>query len=172
MRNNNKRSEGYKTRSERKKEKNELKRNLRMEKKYLVGLYDDYRTNGCLNSSLIRTSCKLIGTFSTEPDYEMLDICDGDSCIVNTNGNHSIKVEVWEVSKSYLDRIEKTYNFYSDYEEYPQDYKKVAVLSPFGEITMYFANDLQPVKNIVIDGDWIEYLNYVKVIGNKKENVL
>ena len=44
MRKTNKRSAGYQTRSERKKQKNEIKRNLRMEKIILIGLYDDYRT--------------------------------------------------------------------------------------------------------------------------------
>lgn len=172
MRSINKRSEGYKTRAERKKEKNELKRKLRMEKKVLIGLYDDYRNEGSLNYSLIRSSCKLIGTFSTEPIYEMIDIDDGDSCIVNTDGNYSIKVEVWEVSESYVDKIEQAYNYYSIFEEYPQDYKKENVTTPFGKVVMYFANELKPEKKIVVCGDWIEHLNYKKVIGNKKEDVL
>ena len=46
------------------------------------------------------------------------------------------------------------------------------MLSPFGKITMYFTNVKQSEKDIIISGDWIEYLNYKKVIGNKKENVL
>ena len=29
-----------------------------------------------------------------------------------------------------------------------------------------------PKENIIINGDWIEYLNYKKIMGNKKENVL
>ena len=37
---------------------------------------------------------------------------------------------------------------------------------------MYFTNIEQLQKNIIVSGDWIEYLNYKKVIGNKKENVL
>ena len=37
---------------------------------------------------------------------------------------------------------------------------------------MYFTNINQPKENIIINGDWIEYLNYKKVMGNKKENVL
>lgn len=172
MRNINKRSDGYKTRAEKKKEKNELKRQSKMEKKYLVGLYDDYRVNGSLNTSLIRTSCKLIGTFSTEPNYEMIDIDNGDSCIVKTDGNYSIKVEVWEIPESYVDKIEDVYNYYTFYQEYPQDYKKQTVLTPFGEVTMYFADCLESAGEIVISGDWIEHLNCKKVKSNKKENVL
>ena len=62
MRKTNKRSEGYKTRAERKKEKRELKKQLQMEKKFLIGLYDDYRNNGSLNSLLTTANCTLIFT--------------------------------------------------------------------------------------------------------------
>ena len=172
MRKTNKRSAGYKTRAERKKEKKELKRKSQMEKKFLIGLYDDYRKDGCLNGMLTSPSCKLIGSYSTEPIYTMYNVDKDESCVVATDGNNSIKIEVWEVSESYLDKIEKTYGYYSDFEEYPQDYKKEEITSPFGKITMYFTNIEQFQKNIIVSGDWIEYLNYKKVMGNKKENVL
>lgn len=172
MRKINKRSEGYKTKAERKKERNEIKKKSQMEKKFLVGIYDDYRKDGVLNSVLDKASCKLIGTFSTEPIYSMHYLKDDESCGVKINGNNSIKVEVWEVNETALGRIERSYNYYTDFEEYPQDYKKEKVLSPFGEITMYFIEDIKPEDKVIVSGDWIEYLNYKKVIGNKKENVL
>ena len=172
MRKINKQSEGYKTRAQLKKERKELRRKSQMEKKILIGLYDDYRKDGCLNGMLTSPSCKLIGSYSTEPIYTMYNVDKDESCVVATDGNNSIKIEVWEVSESYLDKIEKTYGYYSDFEEYPQDYKKEEVLSPFGEIIMYFTNIEQLQKNIIVSGDWIEYLNYKKAIGNKKENVL
>lgn len=166
MRKTNKRSEGYKTRAERKKEKRELKRKSQMEKKILIGLYDDYRKDGSLNGMLNAINCKLIGSYSTEPIYTMYNLED-DVCGVKLEGNNSIKVEVWEISESYLDKIERTYNYYPDFEEYPQDYTKETILSPFGEIFMYFINDVKVDNKVVISGDWIEYLNYKKVIGNK-----
>ena len=172
MRKTNKRSEGYKTRAELKKERKELKRKSQMEKKFLIGVYDDYREKGCANSLFNKASCKLIGSYSTEPIYNMYIINEDDTCIVETDGNTSIKVEICEISESYLDKIEKSYSYYPDFEEYPQDYKKEEITSPFGKITMYFTNIEQLQKNIIVSGDWIEYLNYKKVIGNKKENVL
>ena len=172
MRNTNKRSAGYKTRAERKKEKKELKRKSQMEKKFLIGLYDDYRKDGCLNGMLTSPSCKLIGSYSTEPIYTMYNVDKDESCVVATDGNNSIKIEVWEISESYLDKIERSYNYYTDFEEYPQDYIKEKVLSPFGEVLMYFINEIKAEDKSVISGDWIEHLNYKKVIGNKKENVL
>ena len=172
MRKINKHSKNYKTKAELKKERKELRRKSQMEKKILIGLYDDYRKDGSLNGMLNAVSCKLIGSYSTEPIYTMYNVDKDESCVVATDGNNSIKIEVWEVSESYLDKIEKTYGYYSDFEEYPQDYKKETVLSPFGEIIMYFTNIEQLQKNIIVSGDWIEHLNYKKAIGNKKENVL
>lgn len=162
----NKRSEGYKTRAERKKEKRELKKKSQMEKKILIGLYDDYRKDGSLNGMLNAVNCKLIGSYSTEPIYTMYNLED-DVCGVKLEGHNSIKVEVWEVNESNLDKIERAYNYYPDFEEYPQDYTKETILSPFGEIFMYFINNIKSDNKVVISGDWIEHLNYKKVIGNK-----
>lgn len=172
MKKTNKRSEGYKTRAERKKEKQELKKQLQMEKKFLIGLYDDYRKEGSLNGMLNTVSCKLIGSYSTEPIYTMYSVDNDDSCVVKDSGINSIKIEIWEVDETTLDKIEKCYSYYPEFDEYPQDYKKEKVLSPFGEVLIYFTNIEQSEKDIILSGDWIEHLNYKKVIGNKKENIL
>jgi len=172
MRKVNKQSENYKSKAQLKKEKKELKIKSKMEKKLLIGLYDDYRKDGSLNAILNKASCKLIGIYSTEPIYTMYNIKGEDNCALQIDGNTSIKVEVWEVSESYLIQIEKSYNFYTDFENYPQDYSKEKIISPFGEILMYFIEDIKSDDEIIINGDWIEYLNYKKVIGNKKVNVL
>ena len=173
MRKTNKRSAGYKTKAELKKERKELKRKSKMEKKFLIGVYDDYRKDGCLNNTLNNVHCKLIGSYSTEPIYSMYDV-DNDTifCVIETGGNTSVKIEVWEINESTLEIIEKTYGYYPQFEEYPQDYKKIDVLSPFGKINIYLTNVMQSKENIIVNGDWIEYLNYKKIIGNKKENVL
>ncbi len=169
----NKHSENYKIKAQLKKERKELRRKSQMEKKILIGVYDDYREKGCLNGVLNKINCKLIGSYSTEPIYAMYDLEDeGLNCAIQINGNNSIKVEVWEVNEIILDRIERSYNYYSDFEDYPQDYEKETILSPFGDILMYFINDIKSKDKLVISGDWIEHLNYKKVIGNKKENVL
>ena len=95
----------------------------------------------------------------------MYDLKEEDNCIVKTNGNNSIKVEVWEVNQSILDKIEKSYNYYSQFEEYPQDYVRLETLSPFGKTLMYFTNVIQLKEDIIINGDWIEYITYKKIIG-------
>ena len=58
MRRVNKHSENYKTKAQLKKERKELRRKSQMEKKFLIGLYDDYRKDGCLNGVLNKISCK------------------------------------------------------------------------------------------------------------------
>ena len=172
MRKIDKKSEGYKTRAQLKKERKELRRKSQMEKKILIGVYDDYRHDGCLNGVLNKVSCKLIGAYSTEPIYTMYDLDDeGLNCAVQINGNNSIKVEIWEIDESTLNKIERNYNYYPLFEEYPQDYRKEKVLSPFGEVLMYFINEIKAEDKSVISGDWIEHLNYKKVMGNKKQNV-
>ena len=167
MRKANKQSEGYKSKAQLKKEKKELKRKSQMEKKILIGIYDDYRYNGSLNDLFNNASCKLIGSYSTEPIYNMYNIEGDNNCVVDINGNNSIKVEVWEINEAILDKLERTYNYYPAFEEYPQDYLKQEVLSPFGKITMYFTNIIQIKEDLIVDGDWIEYLNYKKAKGNK-----
>lgn len=172
MKKTNKRSAGYKTKAELKKEKKELKIKSKMEKKFLIGLYDDYRKEGCLNNTLNKINCKLIGSYSTEPIYNMYCLEKDESCVVKTNGHSSIKIEVWEIDEATLDKIERTYSYYSNFEEYPQDYKKEDITSPFGKIEIYFINIAQSKEYLIINGDWIEYLNYKKIMINKKENVL
>jgi len=167
MRKVNKQSEGYKSKAQLKKEKKELKRKSQMEKKILIGIYDDYRSDGSLNDLFNKVTSKLIGTYSTEPIYNMYNAEIDDNCVVEINGNNSIKVEVWEVNEPNLDKLERSYNYYPAFEEYPQDYIKETVLSPFGEVIMYFTNIKQSKEDLIVDGDWIEYLNYKRVTGNK-----
>jgi gamma-glutamylcyclotransferase (GGCT)/AIG2-like uncharacterized protein YtfP len=167
MRKVNKQSDGYKSRAQLKKEKKELKKQSQMEKKFLVGIYDDYRKDGSLNVMLNKINCKLTGSYSTEPIYNMYNIDEDDNCVVETNGNNSIKIEVWEIDEITLDKIERSYNYYPSLEEYPQDYMKQEVLSPFGKIIIYFTNVEQSKENLIVNGDWVEYLNYKKVMGNK-----
>lgn len=168
MRRVDKRSEGYKTRAQLKKEKKELKKKSQMEKKFLIGLYDDYRAEGMLNHLLNKITCKLIGSYSTEPIYNMYSLEDDETCVVETNGNTSIKVEIWEINETALDKIERSYNYYANFEECPQDYIKKEVLSPFGKIIMYFTNVSQYKEKLIINGDWVEYLNYKRISGTTK----
>ena len=168
MRKIDKRSEGYKTRAQLKKEKKLLKKQSQMEKKFLIGIYDDYRKDGSLNILFTNMTCKLIGTYSTEPIYTMYSVDNEDSCVVKDNGNNSIKVEVWEIDETTLNKLERCYNYYPEFDEYPQDYKKEEVLTPFGKVSMYFINDIKSEDKLVISGDWIEYLNYKKAVGNIK----
>jgi gamma-glutamylcyclotransferase (GGCT)/AIG2-like uncharacterized protein YtfP len=163
MRKTNKRSPGYKTKAELKKERRELTKQSKMEKKHLVGIYDHFRKDGILNSLLPEPTCKLIGTFSTEPIYNMYYVENDNNCVIQENGNSSIKIEVWEVNESSLIKIEKEYCYYAEFEDYPQEYTKKTLVSPFGNITLYISITEQDSKELIIDGDWIEHINSLKV---------
>lgn len=167
IKNSNKRSENYKTKSELKKERKELKKHSQMEKKFLIGLYDNYREGGKLNTSLYRTTCKLVGVYSTEPIYTMYDLNKDEQCVLKSSGDNSIKIEVWEVSQLEITKLEGEYYYYPEFEEQSQDYTKQKVISPFGEMILYLYTLECDEKEIVISGDWIEHLNYKRVVGNK-----
>lgn len=163
MRKTNKRSPGYKTKAELKKERRELTKNSKMEKKHLVGIYDHFRKDGILNSLLSTIACKLIATFSTEPIYNMYYVEDDNNCVIQEKGNSSIKMEVWEINDASLIKIEKEYCYYDEFAEYPQDYTKKILKSPFGDIIIYTSDSKKNAKELIIDGDWIEHINSLKV---------
>lgn len=165
MRNINKRSTGYKTRAELKKERKELKRKSKMKTRILIGIYDSYlKKDSQMREILDAIGSTLIGSFSTHPDYTMYER-DG-ICVVKEGGNTSIRVEVWEVTAATLDKIEKSYSYYSEFENEAQEYVKEEITTPFGDVFMYFTEDLYEGDKIIVDGDWVEYLNYKKVVGN------
>lgn len=163
MRKTNKRSAGYKTKAELKKELTELTKKSKMEKKHLIGIYDHFRKDGILNSLLSSTACKLVATFSTEPIYDMYYLKDDNNCVIQEKGNSSIKMEVWEVNDASLIIIEKEYCYYDEFAEYPQDYAKKILKSPFGDIIIYTLNSKKNTKELIIDGDWIEHINTLRV---------
>lgn len=170
MRNVDKRSEGYKTRAQLKKEKKELKRLIQMEKRFLVGIYDSYRQEGRLHNTLKGITSILIGKYSTEPEYTMYDL-GAEGCVIKENGDTSVKIEVWEVNKTILDRLEIQYNYYPSLEGYRQEYSKKTVNSPFGEIILYVYKDECEENQKVLDGDWIEHLNYKKIFKGSEIEV-
>ena len=170
MRNINKRSENYKTKAELKKERKQLKKE--MMKKHLIGIYDSYRTDGKFNHVLNNNYCSLVGTYSSEPIYKLFDLGDVDDIVIKSNGNTSVKIEVWEVDESTLSKIERGYYYYEELEQIDQTYIKKEINSPFGSILIFMYNEFCDPKKEITNGDSIDYLNYKKVMGNKKENVL
>jgi len=135
-----------------------------MEKRHLIGIYDSYRLNGKYNPRLNTANSKYIGAYSTQPIYTMYDIGVNDVMIIK-GGQHSIKVEVWEVSDKILSSIERDYGYYEEISIEDNIYLKEEVISPFGRINLFTYNDIYDKGSMVISGDWIEHLNEIKAKG-------
>jgi gamma-glutamylcyclotransferase (GGCT)/AIG2-like uncharacterized protein YtfP len=135
--------------------------NRKMEKRYLVGIYDSFRKGGIYHNKINTANSKLIGSYSTQPIYNMYDVGVDDVIIVK-DGNHSIKIEVWEVSEKTLTTLEKEYNYYPELEQGQNLYLKETVSSPFGDILLYTYDDTYDATDMIILGDWIEHLNILK----------
>jgi gamma-glutamylcyclotransferase (GGCT)/AIG2-like uncharacterized protein YtfP len=171
MRNINKRSEDYKTKAELKKEFKRLQKQNKMEKKFLVGFYDNYRKEGDSHNVLEVNNSVLIGTYSTEPEYTMFDL-EGTDCVVKDFGETSIKIEIWEVNQKVLNKVEQTYYRYEGVQESQQVYNKLQIESPYGEILLYLYNDIIDLGEKIQNGDWIEHCIYQKAIGKNNKKVL
>jgi len=136
--------------------------NRKMEKRHLIGIYDSYRLNGKFNYRLNDTNSKFIGSYSTQPIYSMFDLGINDVMIIK-NGQHSIKIEVWEVSDKMLASIERDYGYYDELTQEGNIYLKEEIISPFGKILLFTYNDIYDESKMIISGDWIEYLNEQRV---------
>lgn len=165
MRNINKRSEGYQTRAERKKEKKRLKQETKMEKKFLIAIYNNYRAGGLSTKNLVLKDSKLIGTYTTEPEYTMYSLEKNSDSIVVQGGNYSIKLEVWEVTEEILTKIEQAHYYYEEIEDIHQHYLKKKILTPFGESIIFIYNDSCSEFKTIVNGDWIEYENYKRILN-------
>lgn len=164
MRKTNKRSPDYKTKSELKKEKKELRRKSQMEKKLLVGVYDCLRKGGRDNNVL--NNAVLIGTYYTNPEYSLYQFKHENYCGLAHNGNHSIFIEVYEVNEKTLEEIDSYY----DYDDFVPNnsfshsisdfnlYDRVTHKSPYGDIELYLMNDCSNGE-LIINGDWIDHIN-------------
>ncbi len=137
--------------------KKNYKQSKQMEKRFLIGVYDSYRTNGKYNKIINVSNSKFIGSYSTEPIYTMFDLGMDDGVIID-NGNCSIKIEVWEISETTLNLIKSNYSYYDELSDDHNVYLEKKILSPFGEIQIFFYNESCEGFEKVVSGDWIEYL--------------
>lgn len=173
MRKHDKRSEEYKTNAQLKKERKQLKKEAQMEEKFLVGIYDQYRSDGIDNNIMLPTLCKRIGSYTTEPLHSMYDLGADEIVATLNDGQTSIKIEVWEITKQALTKLERAYNYFSELEKDLQDYDKKEIVSPYGKIIVYSYNGHIVNKDLyeVINGDAIEHRVYKAAYNGKTEGL-
>lgn len=139
--------------------------NQKMEERYLIGFYDSFRQGGKYNLTLDTANSKFIGSYSTEPIYTMYNI-EPDDVIIVKDGKHSIKIDVWKVSKKILTAIQNNYSYYEELKDEDNIYLKETIMSPFGKMFLFTYNDTYDKSKMIVSGDWIEYLNEKKIKNN------
>lgn len=151
------------------KEKKQLKNLGKMEKNVLIGVYDGFRKGGKFHQTLFTYSSDTIGTYTTEPDYSMYYL-GPDDCGIIENGNTSIKMEVYSISETTMKKLMTSYGTTEELLEKDKLYLKKEIKSPFGDISVFIYNDSVDEKSIIMNGDWIEYIEKEKVLRNNKNS--
>lgn len=101
----------------------------------LIGVYDKLQKNGKYHSKLEHNL--YIGSYETEPLYQILDL--GLDAGLIKNGNTSVKIEVYQIPEITLKKLDQFKSAESQLES-QKLFKREKVKSPFGDIEVYFAN--------------------------------
>lgn len=120
-------------------------------KKNLIAVYGSLLSG--LHNNYILNNAKLLGEFQTKPEFSLYSLISFPG--LKTNGNTSIKMEVYEVDEYTAKRVD-------DLESYTPGgnntfYDKIPIETPYGEASVYvYVNDI-PQDRIVESGDWKEF---------------
>ena len=123
-----------------------------------LAVYGEYRRQDQKDHKLLKDS-KYLGTCETLPKYTLYDLKDFAG--LTNEGSTSIIVDVYEIKRDYLTKLDKEHN-YNMYREEPvsNTFIRKSCWTPFGAARIYFYNKTE--RNIlkpkeVIFGDWLEY---------------
>jgi len=150
-------------REQKRNEKREKKQRQRinhnkMEEKILIAVYDDLRKGMSKHKNF--ENSKYLGTFFSLPVFTLWDLGGIDPMLTNS-GTTSIKLEVYEVNKTTLEKID-TYQSY--FPESPNNSYALRekIETPFGVAEIYFLNDevesnpAYELATIIKSGDWVD----------------
>lgn len=118
-------------------------------KKILVSVYGSLRKN-MGNNHLLSTS-KYLGEFQSKPEFSLYSL--GYYPGLKTNGNTSVKMEVYEVTEKVARSVDNLEG-YTPGSNSNTFYDKIPIETPYGEASVYiYVNDISE-KKIVKSGDW------------------
>jgi len=121
-------------------------------KKYLVAVYGSLRKKMGNHSHYLSNS-EYKGTFTTEPEYTLHSLSHYPG--LKLNGNHSIVMEVYEVDKNTLDKLNGLEGYYPGRKS--TFYDRIEINTPWGKsFTYIYVNELSK-DSIVESGDWVAY---------------
>ena len=113
------------------------------------------------SNSIILKEANYLGSFDSEPDYDMYSVNDMFPAI-KEGGYTSVKMEVFEANRDILKRLDglEGYRGKNDPHNY---YNRSFINTPWGKALVYTYNE-EPSKHKKIDsGDWVDYLQQVKI---------
>lgn len=134
-----------------------------MEEKKLVAVYGSLR-KGLYNHFLIKDS-KYIGEFDTEPIYDMYSLTSYPGLV--TDGNTSIKMEVYEVDKITLNRLNTLEGYRGD-NNAGNHYNRITIETPYGDAYTYTYN-YNVSSCVKVDcGDWKIFRDHLEAEMEKR----
>ena len=105
------------------------------------------------NHNYYLSDSKLLGKFNTEPEYTLHSL--GSFPGLKLNGNTSIVMEVYEVDKGTLKRLNQLEGYYP--EETPTFYDRIEIDTPWGKAFTYIYVNPLSKDSVVESGDWKKY---------------
>lgn len=123
--------------------------------KHLVAVYGSLR-QGFGNHRLLVGS-KFLGDDDIYGGYKMYSLW-GYPGVIKADGNHRIKIEVYEVDDMTLQSLDRLEGFRGS--QYKDNlYNRESINTKYGSTFIYFLNDYYGnEENLVENGDWSEYL--------------
>ncbi len=138
-----------------------------MERKFLLGVYDQLRRKGDANFSYLGEATYL-GTIYTEPNFDMFAITSHYPGLVK--GSTSILLEIFEVNEEDL-KIADFYEGASTAEKKVNPFNRVEIDTIYGECFIYeYSGSTSRSPKIEI-GDWFKYKKNLRELVFKANNI-
>lgn len=117
-------------------------------KKNLIAVYGSLLSE--MHNNYILESAKLLGTFKTEPIYNLYSL--GSFPALKTGGNTSVTMEVYAVDDTVAEKVDRLEGYTPGGNN--TFYDKIPIETPYGEASVYiYVNDI-PQDRLVESGDW------------------
>ena len=153
------RNERRRINAELKKERrNKNKTRIQMEKNVLLAVYDNLLKK-CSKHDVL-TNSTYLGSFESEPVFNMFDVGGGTEPFITELGSTSVKFEVYEVTPKILENVDSLQSYYEGFPE--NSYmEREEINTPYGKaFTYFFTEDVDVCfkdATRIFSGDYYDY---------------
>ncbi len=112
------------------------------------------------NSSILKDS-EYLGSFESEPDYNMYSVHDVFPAITE-GGYTSVKMEVFKASRDVLKRLDGLEG-YRGKNNPDNHYNRSFINTPWGKALVYTYNSDVSRLQKIDSGDWVDYMQQIKI---------